>query len=265
MPKLTYAENPVHPVLNDYPAALVPASLVFDMLHLVTRRGSFKVAAFFTLLMALVTGGAAAATGYQDYKEIPEGTEAKRMANAHAMLNIGLLGSLVIQVLIRFTGRVGLFARLLNVVSTGGLMVSSWYGTHLVYRHGLRVRGVDPIATAPAAMPDTGKAYADRLESMLRHVPDTDLSTYVRQAGGAASGAGRRAQSVLETATREVGARAEQVRSQIGGEQGSSGAEWQADEGDFDDQGALSGSIPEDTTVDVAAAVRESLPDEQAR
>ena len=57
MPKLTYAENPVHPVLNDYPAALVPTSVAFDMLHLVTRRRSFKVASFFTLVFALITGG----------------------------------------------------------------------------------------------------------------------------------------------------------------------------------------------------------------
>jgi uncharacterized membrane protein len=267
MPKLTYAENPVHPVLNDYPAALVPASLVFDMLHLVTRRGAFKVAAFFSMVLALVTGGAAAATGYQDYKEIPEGTEAKRMANAHAMLNMGLLGTLVIQVLLRFTGKVGLFPRLLNVVANAGLMVSSWYGTHLVYRHGMRVRGVDPIAAAPEAMPDTGKAYADRLEGFLRSVPDTDLGTYVRQAGGAASQAGRQAQTALETASREVTARTEAVRSQIGGASQSDpvSGSWQADEGSFGDQGALSGSIPEHETVDIAAAVRESLPDEQTR
>ena len=83
MPKQTYAENPIHPVLNDYPAALVPASVAFDMLHLVTRRRSFKVASFFSLLFALITGGAAAATGYQDYHEIPEGTDTKRLANAH--------------------------------------------------------------------------------------------------------------------------------------------------------------------------------------
>ena len=63
MPKLTYAENPVHPVLNDYPAALVPTSVAFDMLHLVTRRRSLKVASFFTLLLELLTRGAAAAPG----------------------------------------------------------------------------------------------------------------------------------------------------------------------------------------------------------
>ena len=37
------------------------------------------------------------------------------------------------------------------------------------------------------------------------------------------------------------------------------------DELEFDDQGALSGSIPEGETADVAASVRESLPDETGR
>jgi uncharacterized membrane protein len=267
MPKLTYAENPVHPVLNDYPAALVPTSLVFDMLHLVTRRPTFRNAAFFTLLFAFLTGGAAAATGLQDYQEIPEGTEAKRMANAHAILNMGLLGTIAIQLLIRVTGHVGVFARLLNVVANAGLMASSWYGTHLVYRHGMRVHGVDPIASAPDAMPDTGKRFADRLEGFLRNVPATDLTGYATQAGGFAAGARQQAQGVLDTATREIGARADAVRSQVSGTaNGGLGADeaWPADQPAFDDQGALTGSIPEGQSADVAASVRESLPGDQA-
>ena len=87
------------------------------MLHLVTRRKSFKVASFFTLVFALITGGAAAATGYQDYREIPEGTDAKRLANAHGMLNVGVLGAVALQLLLRSTGRVGLFVRLLNLAA----------------------------------------------------------------------------------------------------------------------------------------------------
>lgn len=180
MPKLTYAENPVHPVLNDYPAALVPASVAFDMLHLVTRRGSFKAASFWTLLFATITGVAAAITGYRDYREIPEGTEPKRLANTHALLNLGVLGALALQLVIRVTGRVGLFARLLNLAAAAGLVTSGWYGTHLVYRHGLRVRGVDPLAAAPVAAPDTGKPLADRLEALAARMPDTDIGAGVR-------------------------------------------------------------------------------------
>ena len=255
MPKLTYAENPVHPVLNDYPAALVPTSVAFDMLHLVTRRKSFKVASFFSLLFALITGGAAAATGYQDYREIPEGTEAKRLANAHGMLNAGVIAALALQLLLRSTGRVGLFVRLLNLLSAAALMVSSWYGTHLVYRHGLRVRGVDPLATAPEAGPDTGKPFAERLETLVEKVPATDLSGYVWQAmtsvNQAAGAASQAATQAADAVTQAV--------------QRGDTMDLTPDELEFDEQGALSGSIPEGEPADVAASVRESLPDEQGR
>jgi uncharacterized membrane protein len=183
MPKLTYAEHPVHPVLNDYPAALVPTSLVFDMLHLVTRRRSFKVASFFTMALALLTGGAAAATGYADYREIPSNTEAKRIANAHALLNVGVLASLVLQLVIRSTGRVGLFARLLNVAANVGLVSAGWYGTHLVYRHGIRV-DVVPTAAVGGADRTEGRPLADALESALTMVPDGDLSSLVTKVTG---------------------------------------------------------------------------------
>ena len=255
MPKLTFAENPVHPVLNDFPAALVPTSVAFDMLHLVTRRRSFKVASFFTLVFALFTGGAAAATGYQDYREIPEGTDAKRLANAHGMLNAGVLGAVALQVLLRSTGRVGLFLRVLNLASAAGLITSSWYGNHLVYRYGLRVKGVDPLASAPDAGPDTGKPFAERLEALVDKAPATDLSGYVGQAMtsvGQAAGA--------------AGAAATQAVDAVGGAVNrGSDTDLQPDELEFDDQGALSGSIPEGETADVAASVRESLADETGR
>jgi len=255
MPKLTFAENPVHPVLNDFPAALVPTSVAFDMLHLVTRRRSFKVASFFTLVFALFTGGAAAATGYQDYREIPEGTDAKRLANAHGMLNAGVLGAVALQVLLRSTGRVGLFLRVLNLASAAGLITSSWYGNHLVYRYGLRVKGVDPLASAPDAGPDTGKPFAERLEALVDKVPATDLSGYV---GQAMTSVGQAAGAAGAAATQAVDAVGEAVNR-------GSDTDLQPDELEFDDQGALSGSIPEGETADVAASVRESLADETGR
>ncbi|HKF84450.1 MAG TPA: DUF2231 domain-containing protein [Candidatus Limnocylindrales bacterium] len=255
MPKLTYAENPVHPVINDFPAALVPTSVAFDLLHLVTRRKSFKVASFFTLLFALITGGAAAATGYQDYREIPEGSDAKRLANAHGMLNAGVIGAVALQVLLRSTGRVGIFVRLLNLASAAGLMVSSWYGTHLVYRHGLRVRGVDPLAGAPEAGPDTGKPFADRLETLVEKVPATDLSAYV---GQAITGVGQARGAATQAANQTADAVSQAVNRSESGDPA-------AGELEFDERGALGGSIPAGQPADVAATVREPLGDEPGR
>jgi len=242
MPKLTYAEHPVHPVVNDFPAALVPTSLVFDMLHLVTRRHSFKVASFFTMLMAVVTGAVAAATGYADYREIPPNTEAKRIANAHALLNAGVLGSLVIQLLIRATGRVGLFARLLNVVANVGLMSSGWYGTRLVYRHGIRVERIDESSDIAAEARADGRPFADALGSALAMVPDTDLSELVAKVTGSV-------QQVTDT----LSDRATEATDEWA-DQPPAGAE----------QGALGDPVAEGE-VRVTDAVNEALTDEAVR
>jgi len=242
MPKLTYAEHPVHPVINDFPAALVPTSLVFDMLHLVTRRSSFKVASFFTMLLALITGGAAAATGYADYREIPADTEEKRVANAHALLNIGVMGSLVVQLLIRATGRVGLFARLLNIAATAGMFSASWYGTHLVYRHGVRVDSSGaPIDAATTADADRG-SVADVLEGALGVVPATDLSEIVEKMVGSVH---RAADTLADRAS-------------------DTADEWGDELPEPDEQGALGNPVAEGET-DVTAAVTEALEDQPVR
>ena len=244
MPKLTYAEHPVHPVINDFPAALVPTSLVFDMLHLITRRPSFKVASFFTMLLALITGGAAAATGYADYREIPADTEAKRVANAHALLNVGVMASLVVQLLIRATGRVGLFARLLNIAATAGMFSASWYGTHLVYRHGVRVDGTGaPVdaAMSDAADADRG-AVADVLEGALGVVPATDLSELVEKVVGSVH---RAADTLSDRAS-------------------DTADEWSDELPEPDEQGALGNPVAEGE-IDVTAAVTEALEDQPVR
>ena len=240
MPKLTHAERPVHAAINDYPAALVPTSLVFDMLHLVTRRHSFKVASFFTMVLALITGGAAAATGYADYREIPPNTEAKRVANAHAILNSGVMASLALQLLIRATGRVGLFARLLNVAATVGIVSSSWYGQRLVYGHGVGIDLVDESADVPAHA--EAHPFADALESALAMVPDTDLSEIVDRVVGSVHGA-------AET---------------LGDRAGDTTDEWSDRLPEPDEHGALGDPVAEGET-DVTAAVNEALEDQPVR
>lgn len=253
MPKLTYAENPVHPVVNDYPAALIPTSLVFDTLHLVTRRPTFKNASFFSLLLAFLTGGVAAYTGFSDYREIPEGSDAKRMANAHALLNVGVLGAVGLGLVLRVTGRIGPLARMLNLGANAALVAASWYGTHLVYRHGMRVRGVDPLEAAPQAMPDTGKPFADQLERFAAAMPATDLSPLAFQAGEMATIASRQAQAALDTAAQEVAPRVEEVRSQVAERMDEVRSQVAARTGQVDEGGDAETM---DEPIDVAATSR---------
>jgi uncharacterized membrane protein len=252
MPKLTYAENPVHPVLNTYPAALVPASLACDLLYTVTRRPSFRNASQFALMGALGTGIAAAWAGFQDYQEIPEGTDLKRMANAHAMLNVGMLGAVGLSLVMRATGKVSATALLLNMATTGALMASSWYGTHMVYRHGMRVRGVDPIADAPEFMEDTGKPMADQLEKFLEQVPDRDFTGAALQAGDQAQGMFGQAQESLDKAAREAQQRVDEVKRARSGEGDATAT-------DAEDQNR------DEPLMDIAATSRTQLSDEQSR
>lgn len=249
MPKMTYAENPVHPVLNDFPSALVPTSLAFDMLHLVTRRPTFRNASFFSLLFAFLTGIPAAISGFRDYEEIPEGTDAKRIANAHAAINIGLMGAIGIGLVLRMFGKVGFFARFLNIASNGALLVSGWYGSHLVYRHGMRVRNVDPLAAAPDFMADTGKPYADRLEAFAHNLPAGDLRTLAAQAGDTVGSATAQAQATLQDAASTIQARAAEVRSTV--ESATS------DRSETDD--ALAADAESDPLLDVAATTRTKI------
>lgn len=224
MPARTYAENPLHPVVNDYPSALVPTSLVFDVLHVVTRLGSFRTASFATQVLALVSGGIAARAGLEDYRGIPAGTEQKRTANAHLILNSATLGTVALGLLSRLTGRIGAFALLLNLAANGLLMAGGWFGSRLVYRHGVRVQDVDDLgveeglATADA---DASRPLAAWLEGLLRRVPDTDLAGYAERAAETAAAVGHRAQGVMEEAGSVVGARVEDVRERLAARDGA--------------------------------------------
>jgi uncharacterized membrane protein len=57
-------------------------------------------------------------------------------------MNVGLLAMTGLNLLMRRKRRsAGALPMLLSLVTTAGLTVSAWYGGHLVYHHGLRVRG----------------------------------------------------------------------------------------------------------------------------
>jgi uncharacterized membrane protein len=163
MPQSTFLGHPLHPQLIVAPAGLLPFSFAMDLLFRATGRRSFRDAAYWSLAGGVVGGAAAGATGAMDYLTIPPGSAEKRTANVHAALNIALIAGAVVNLAMR-TG--GSDARspvplALSAVAALGVMVSGWYGGHLVYEHGLRVKGRSLIDRAPQArMP--GDAQLER-------------------------------------------------------------------------------------------------------
>jgi uncharacterized membrane protein len=155
MPKTTFLGHPLHPQLIAAPAALLPFTLVLDLLFRRTGKRSYREAAYYSLVGGVAGGAAAGVSGAMDYLTIPSESHEKQVANVHAGLNVALLTASVVNLVLRSRGddaRHPLpFA--LSALAAAGVLVSSWYGGHLVYEHGLRVKGKSPIGQAPEIKP----------------------------------------------------------------------------------------------------------------
>jgi uncharacterized membrane protein len=153
MPNSTLAGHPLHPQLIGAPTALLPFSLVMDVMHAVTGNDSYAETAYQSMVGGVVGGLAAAAAGATDYFEISSGSHTKRIANLHAALNIGLLSLYGVNLLLRRGQKppAGRLPLALSVIGAAGLTASAWYGGHLVYEHGMRVKGVSPVGSEPEA------------------------------------------------------------------------------------------------------------------
>jgi uncharacterized membrane protein len=151
MPKTTFAGHALHPQLIVLPAGLLPFSCALDAMHLATGDKSYADAAYYTLVGGLVGGLAAGAAGAADYLTIPAESRTKRTANLHATLNIAALGLTGVNILLRSKQRkrVGGLPALLSLVTTAGVLVSSWYGGKLSYEQGMRVQGVSEVEPVP--------------------------------------------------------------------------------------------------------------------
>lgn len=175
MPRLTLMGHPVHPQLIPIPAALLPTSLLLDLAHHATGKRSYADAAYYTLVMALAGGAAAGAAGTSDYLEIPHDTRPKRLALLHGLMNAGILGATAANVALRRGRGSTLTTTLLSMGVNAVAFVSLWYGGHLVYEHGVRVRGVGGLAETPEVKLPMDDALIEpllRLEEALVPAPD---------------------------------------------------------------------------------------------
>lgn len=149
MPQVTLGGHPLHPQMIVMPAGLLPFSLFLDLLYAATRRRSFADAAYYTMMGGFVSGLAAGAAGAADYQTIPATSPAKKIGTVHGIMNVSLLTLTGMNLLMRRRRREpGLLPILLSAVGNAGLFVSAWFGGHLVYHHGMRVRGTELSGTS---------------------------------------------------------------------------------------------------------------------
>ena len=175
MAKTTLAGHPLHPQLISAPSALLPFSLVMDLMYDMTGDESYADAAYYSMMGGYLGGAAAGLAGAGDYADIPPESHTKQIANLHASLNIGIMGLYSLNLLMRRDRRprTGKLPMLLSAVGTAGLFISAWYGGHMVYEHGMRVKGVSPVADGPE-MKLPGDKQIERPFSMLEEVAPVD-------------------------------------------------------------------------------------------
>ncbi len=165
MAQTTFAGHPLHPQLVSLPIGLLSFSFVLDVMHLVTRKRSYAEAAYYALVGGSASAVAAASAGAVDYLSIAPDTPVKQSANIHASLNAVLLATSTANLLLR-RGKnppTGIPSVLVSAVSVVTLMVSSWYGGHMVYEHGMRVK----TSEAPTDTTDMKLPLDARIEGAL--------------------------------------------------------------------------------------------------
>jgi uncharacterized membrane protein len=171
MMKSTLAGHPLHPQLIVAPAGLLPFSFIMDVMQRATGEQSYADAAYHSMWGGFFGALAAGAAGAVDYFSIPRESPVMRTANMHAGLNIGLVGMYAANLAMRRKGEPASAASLLlSGLGTAGLLVSAWYGGHMVYEQGMRVKDVDPIAQAPdlkLPVDETIRETFERLEESV--------------------------------------------------------------------------------------------------
>lgn len=173
MPKSTIAGHPLHPMLISAPMALLPFSLVMDVMYLRTGDETYADVAHHAMKGGVAGGLAAGAAGAMDYLEIPRGSPTKRTANLHAGLNVAVMGLYGVNLMLRRRRYVpsGRLPTLLSMIGTAVLATSGWYGGHMVYEHGVRVKGVSEIGDAGDLQPPGDEAVDEALGRVEEHVP----------------------------------------------------------------------------------------------
>jgi uncharacterized membrane protein len=140
--RLKVLGHPVHPMLVMFPLALFVSGVIFDLVDLFGGPALLGEVAYYNILVGLVGGVLAAATGAFDLLAIPAGTRAKRVGVLHALINTGMIllfaGVWTVRgSAIDHSAGGGVLA--IEVVALAGVAVGAWFGGELVDRLGVGV------------------------------------------------------------------------------------------------------------------------------
>ena len=146
----------LHAALNDFPAALLLVTVLFDLAAWRTRRASLQAAAIWTLWAGVVGGWAAVLAGLQAEDAIEHGEAVHELMETHetlALVTMGIFSAVLAYKLIRrarLSGGEEAALRLLSVAGLVGIVWTGRIGGKLAFDHAAGI----PTATIQAEMED---------------------------------------------------------------------------------------------------------------
>jgi uncharacterized membrane protein len=174
----------LHAALNDLPPALLPLSIVFDLLGILFKRESLRAAAFWTLVFGVLGTGAAIASGLLAEDVVQHSEQAHLIMATHktlAFIVLAIFGLLAVWRILRrgvWSEKEQPIALTAGVIGVAILIYTASLGGKLVFDHAVGIpttrleqipaerfghQGVGqpaaPLVPAPAA-PDTAAPAA---------------------------------------------------------------------------------------------------------
>jgi uncharacterized membrane protein len=156
--------HPIHAMLSDLPAALVPAAFLAEVSRSWLRDRVDRHFSDAATGAALTTAALAGLVGWVDWLTMPTEHPAQKTATLHGLLNTGGILALI--------GAAKLPKRRLPLLgfATLAVLFSGWLGGDLVFRYGWRVRPVEEAEIVEERLADSGiKGY---FEEARREVSD---------------------------------------------------------------------------------------------
>jgi uncharacterized membrane protein len=148
----------LHPMLVHFPIALLITSVLFDVLGAWLTRESLREGALWLLVLGVLTGLAAFASGDVAAEAAEKAGVAESLIETHEHLagaTVGVFGALLVWRLLlrnRFSPRTRVAYLMVAIVGLGLLSATGHYGGSLVYEHGA---GVNAAAARTAHLAET--------------------------------------------------------------------------------------------------------------
>jgi uncharacterized membrane protein len=142
---LGYDAPRIHAALNDLPPALLPISVLFDLLGIFFKRESLKAAAFWTLVFGVLGTGAAIVAGLVAEDAVAHSERAHGIMETHetlAFIVLGIFGVLAIWRIVRrgvWSEREQPIALTAGLIGVAILLYASSLGGKLMFDHGLGI------------------------------------------------------------------------------------------------------------------------------